>query len=494
MNPYQLDALERRLLMSGRVVGYFPEYRWSTFGSIDWDAVTHLNYFSLSANSDGSLSTGNINVGHMQTLVSAAHGHGDTVSITVGPQSFSTIAQTPAALTNFANNIVQFAETYNLDGIDIDWEPSPRGSDIARYGTLVNALHVQTSTRGLLLTAAVNPINKEMPLAATTKMDWLNVMCYDFWPADHSNYADSTEAMDGWHAYGVPKDKLVMGVPFYGRKGTTWTNTVPRTYAALVNDYFVANNTYPAPDVDVLDGYHFNGRNTIRNKAEFVRDNSYGGVMIWELGQDHFVGGQFTEASLLPVIKSVFADVTPPAVSNSSFAFATAPHTLRFTFSENVAASLQPADLSVRDVATQASILVTGVTWNGATNTATFTLNNVVPDGRYRATLSGSGVSDPGGNELGDDHVHEFFFLMGDANHDAAVNLADFNILATNFGQSPRDFTQGDFNYDGIVNLADFNVLAGRFGASVAPAATSSTSGRGDLFDAEDDEEAAMLV
>ena len=49
------------------------------------------------------------------------------------------------------------------------------------------------------------------------------------------------------------------------------------------------------------------------------------------------------------------------------------------------------------------------------------------------------------------------------------MNLQDFNRLATNFGQSPRDFTQGDFNYDGVVNLIDFNILAGRFGRELAP-------------------------
>ena len=43
-----------------------------------------------------------------------------------------------------------------------------------------------------------------------------------------------------------------------------------------------------------------------------------------------------------------------------------------------------------------------------------------------------------------------------------ATNLADFNLLVANFGQSPRDVTQGDFNYDGRVNLQGFNVRLDR--------------------------------
>jgi hypothetical protein len=56
---------------------------------------------------------------------------------------------------------------------------------------------------------------------------------------------------------------------------------------------------------------------------------------------------------------------------------------------------------------------------------------------------------------------------LGDANLDGAVNLADFNKLAANFGAvGSARWSQGDFNYDGDVNLLDFNLLAGQFGQS----------------------------
>jgi hypothetical protein len=59
--------------------------------------------------------------------------------------------------------------------------------------------------------------------------------------------------------------------------------------------------------------------------------------------------------------------------------------------------------------------------------------------------------------------------LTGDTNLDRSVNLADFNRLASNFGQINRIFGQGDFNYDGTANLGDFNILAGRFGDAMGP-------------------------
>ena len=76
-----------------------------------------------------------------------------------------------------------------------------------------------------------------------------------------------------------------------------------------------------------------------------------------------------------------------------------------------------------------------------------------------------------------------------DANHDATVNLTDFNILAQNFGQTPRTFTQGDFNYDGRVNLSDFNILAQHFGTVLSTGRSGASSiGSGAHDDGEDDQ------
>ena len=95
--------------------------------------------------------------------------------------------------------------------------------------------------------------------------------------------------------------------------------------------------------------------------------------------------------------------------------------------------------------------------------------------------------------------MFNYHVLAGDANRDGRVNLDDFNVLATNFGQTGRTFSQGNFNYDagGNVNLDDFNVLASRFGTVLAgPSAGASSifgrsrGGSSDTDDVADD----MLV
>jgi hypothetical protein len=106
--------------------------------------------------------------------------------------------------------------------------------------------------------------------------------------------------------------------------------------------------------------------------------------------------------------------------------------------------------------------------YNVGTNTATFSVNGILDDGNYRATLRPRAWLIPRAicwmatatAWAATNHNLAFFFLQGDANRDRSVDLLDFNILAANFGQSGRDFTQGDFNYTGNVDLVDFNILA----------------------------------
>jgi hypothetical protein len=140
-------------------------------------------------------------------------------------------------------------------------------------------------------------------------------------------------------------------------------------------------------------------------------------------------------------------------------------------FSEDASALISPSSLTLMNLTTNEQIPAANITveYDLATNTAHFTFpgypDGVLPDGDYEGRVL-AGLPDFFGNGLTADVPFNFFFLQGDANHDRRVNLADFNILAANFGTAGGAlFGQADFNYDGNVNLQDFNILAGRFGS-----------------------------
>lgn len=55
-------------------------------------------------------------------------------------------------------------------------------------------------------------------------------------------------------------------------------------------------------------------------------------------------------------------------------------------------------------------------------------------------------------------------YCPGDVTGDGETTVADFNVLAANFGYSVSPARSGDLDADGVVSVADFNVLAGDFG------------------------------
>jgi len=184
-------------------------------------------------------------------------------------------------------------------------------------------------------------------------------------------------------------------------------------------------------------------------------------------------------------VQMVPTDTTAPTVTSGQSLQQSAPQSLKFTFNENVGASLSTVDLLLENLTTASTISPGDLSLNydGGTNTATFTFPDfsygALPDGNYRATLQSGGITDPAGNPLAADHVLNFSFLAGDANFDNRVDSDDFNILAISFGLAGKTFSQGNFNYDalGVVDSDDFNILAGNFGVALGAGTSMFESG-----------------
>ena len=96
--------------------------------------------------------------------------------------------------------------------------------------------------------------------------------------------------------YGIPADKLVLGVPFIG---TTGVNGEQVSYSDFINgglsDVALDEFTYNGKT------YTLNGQNTIRKKAKYACEEGYRGIMSW--GSDVSVNN---EKSLLKAIQEEF--------------------------------------------------------------------------------------------------------------------------------------------------------------------------------------------
>jgi hypothetical protein len=215
-----------------------------------------------------------------------------------------------------------------------------------------------------------------------------------------------------------------------------------------------------------------------------LTDESYNFAAIF---QD--VAGNLSPAG--PALPVTVDTVAPGLRVPAAFNFLTG-HSLTFAFTEDVGATLAAADLGLEILTPPGGNVPTSsvaLSYAAASDVATFTFpgfgGGILPDADYRARIAREDVTDVAGN-LFNGALLDFFFMQADANRDRRVNLADFNILAANFGQSNRNFAQGDFNYDGRVNLGDFNILAARFGSVLGPSIASAGAPPQRVFDTID--------
>ncbi|MGF1633658.1 MAG: S8 family serine peptidase [Phycisphaerae bacterium] len=182
-------------------------------------------------------------------------------------------------------------------------------------------------------------------------------------------------------------------------------------------------------------------------------------------------------------------DTIAPVVLATTVNLNTAGTPIFLQFDEPPAEALLAADFDLND-------LTNGVTKADSNASLTFdsglqayvyrplgAVGGRLDNADYELVLPASAYTDVAGNGLAQDLVVPFWWLNGDFNRDRKVGLADFNILASNFGLVNQTFASGDADGNGTVNLADFNILATNFGLSLSDvppassfAVTSSTT------------------
>ena len=177
--------------------------------------------------------------------------------------------------------------------------------------------------------------------------------------------------------------------------------------------------------------------------------------------------GVNTAAAGTPVTHTFLLTPSVLTVGSPIFDYQRLPLKISLTFSENVAASLNKTSLQVSNISSGAAIVPSGLSYDAASNIATFTFAAPFADAAYRAVLPAAAVSDNSGRHPAADFSYTFFALAGDANHDGIVNFADLLLLAQNYGKSNSTFGQGDFTYDGAVGFADLLILAQHYGRSL---------------------------
>ncbi|KZC14813.1 putative chitinase 3 [Dufourea novaeangliae] len=260
---------------------------------------------------------------------------------------YSRLANSPSARRRFIENVIEFIEKYDFEGLDLDWEypvcwqvDCKKGPAVDKEGfaNLVKELSEAFQPKGLLLSAAVSPSKRvidegyDVPTLAKY-LDWISVMTYDYhgqWdkktghvapmyqmPNDWEPTFNANFTIHYWMEKGAPPTKLVMGAPLYGQSfslaersqrglnaptyggGEAGEATRARGFLSY---YEICERTLKKGWSVVQDKerrigpYAFKGdqwvsfddARQIKLKAELIKDLGLAGGMVWALDLDDF--------------------------------------------------------------------------------------------------------------------------------------------------------------------------------------------------------------
>lgn len=329
------------------VYGFLPYWNVNKFTL--QPEVTHLAYFSVGIQADGSVSTkdadGHTEPGYAKlssdqllSVLNQEKKQGGKNILTFSQFDNSDIANflfSDAAHQKFIQSVMAALDAYPIDGINIDIEYTGDVSDPLRQHlvSLMTKLHQQFQLRPHPPQLAIDmyanaPSRYDIwdVAAIQQQVDYVVVMAYDFHFAgsttagpvapllggDHLLSTDITQNMKDYLAL-VPKQKILLGIPFYGYKWQT-TSTDPQSTtfpdtgsAATFQDVQKLLGPNPPAGIseikqvwneDALSPYitykkagltyilYYEDSRSISYKLDLVNQLNLGGIAIWSLGYE----------------------------------------------------------------------------------------------------------------------------------------------------------------------------------------------------------------
>ena len=228
-----------------------------------------------------------------------------------GSGRFSEMAATDANRKAFAKDCLRVVEEFGLDGIDIDWEyptsdaagisASPEDTD--NFTLLMKELRKALPADKLLTIASVATAEYVNFKEVIQYLDFVNIMTYDMAsaPKHHSGMYRSEmspgitceEGILAHFEAGVPMEKLVFGMPFYGRaSGALKGFNDYKSLIQLPTDKFTAewDDTAKAPYlVEVASGNvvcTYDDPRSIAIKCDYIAEKGMKGAMYWDYDGD----------------------------------------------------------------------------------------------------------------------------------------------------------------------------------------------------------------
>ncbi len=276
------------------------------------------------------------------------------------------MALTKESRSAFIKSSIKFMLKYKLDGIDLDREfpgligygNTHRPEDKENFTYLLKELREELDKEGkkndthylsTIAAAARDEYIEHTEMGEVQKyLDFINIMAYDLYEAEcdsitghhaplYQNPNDpkkisAKKGMESFVKEGVPPEKLVLGVPFYGR---AWANVeninnglyssggelkerLGTSFKSIETKHLNKNGFVRYWDSIACVPYLWNDslkifvsyedEQSLYEKCKFINKNNYKGAMFWEYSCDH----------KLKLIKTLHKNLRENAPNNSN--------------------------------------------------------------------------------------------------------------------------------------------------------------------------------
>lgn len=296
------------------VVAYVTS--WSSI-KVDPTVMTHINY-AFGHVSESFKGVGIANEARFREVAALKQKNPDLkVLLSIGGWGsgrFSEMADNETYRTSFAKDCKRVIDQYGIDGIDIDWEyptsnaagisSSPR--DKANFTLLMRDIREAIGSDKLLTlaTCADGSTNFYAFRDFISYVDFVNVMSYDMAGTGNHHAALYRGGIvgNGWKVgdeaikdhlnNGVPKEKLVMGLAFYGNSGAGSQISLQEIKNMIASGNYVdhwddvAKVPYITEKATGKWSYGYDNERSQTIKCNYILDNGLRGAMYWEYAND----------------------------------------------------------------------------------------------------------------------------------------------------------------------------------------------------------------
>jgi len=355
------------------VFGWFPYWQGSTYLNFEWSLLSDLSYFAYEVDP----ATGNASNTHnwsTAAVIDSAQAHGVRVNLCVTLFSdHATFFGSSTAQQTLIDNLIAAVQQRNANGVNIDFEGVPSSQATNFNNFLVNlCTQMHSQIPGSQVSVALYAVDWSNVFDETVLnnyVDYFIIMGYDYYYAGSSSAGPNdpcypftssgynlSRSVNYYLNAGISKEKLVLGLPYYGMDwpttssalySSTTANASTKLYNTVMNNtsgyYTNANKHWDNNSMSSYWVYNdgsswrqcfVDDKTAMAKRLDFINQMGIAGMGIWALGYDDGytdmwdnIADKFSTCGVVPCSDTIYDNGGPGRdyYNNSNYAYTIAP-------------------------------------------------------------------------------------------------------------------------------------------------------------------------